>query len=152
MQITLSGGKCDASCHILRQMVRFVCVLSSFHSICVENKRCLLLPPFSKQPPHSTVFSFLFGCCGSVAQSCPTVWDHMDCSMLSFCVFHYLPELAQTHVHGVDDAIQPSHPLLPPSPPALNLSQHQDLWYFGCSVAVTFGWGLRVDLSDHTAP
>ena len=54
----------------------------------------------------------------------------MDCSTSGFCVLHYLPELAQTHVHGVDDAIQPSHPLLPPSPPALNLSQHQGLWYF----------------------
>ena len=55
-QIALSGGKCDSSCHILRQMIRCVCVLSLFHSICVENKRCLLLPPFRKQPPHPTVF------------------------------------------------------------------------------------------------
>ena len=43
-------------------------------------------------------------------------------------VHHQLPELAQTHVHRVGDAIQPSHPLLPPSPPAFNLSQHQDLF------------------------
>ena len=46
----------------------------------------------------------------------------MDCSTLGFPVLHYLPEFAQTHVHWFSDAIQPSHPLLPPSPPALNLS------------------------------
>ena len=49
----------------------------------------------------------------------------MDCSTPSFPVHHQLPELAQTHVHQVGDAIQPSHPLLSPSPPAFNLSQHQ---------------------------
>ena len=49
----------------------------------------------------------------------------MDCSTLGFPVLHYLPEFAQTHAHWADDAIQPSRPLLPPSPPAFNLSQHQ---------------------------
>ena len=49
----------------------------------------------------------------------------MDCSTPDFSVYHQLPELAQTHVHRVIDAIQPSHPLLSPSPPAFNLSQHQ---------------------------
>ena len=49
----------------------------------------------------------------------------MDCSTPGFPVLHCLPEFAQTHVHWVSDAIQPSHPLLPPSPPVLNLSQHQ---------------------------
>ena len=48
----------------------------------------------------------------------------MDCSMLGFCVLLHLPEFAQTPVHRVDDVIQPSHPLLPPFPPALSLSQH----------------------------
>ena len=52
--------------------------------------------------------------CCSVAQSCPTLCDPMDCSTPGFPVFHCLPELAQTHVHWVDDAIQPSHPLSPP--------------------------------------
>ena len=58
----------------------------------------------------------------------------MDCSTPGFPVLHYLPEFAQTHVHWVDDAIQPSHPLSPPSPPALNLSQHQGLfqWVGSC--------------------
>ena len=52
----------------------------------------------------------------------------MDCSMPGFPVLHHLMELAQTHVHWVSDAIQPSHPLLSPSPPAFNLSQHQSLF------------------------
>ena len=52
----------------------------------------------------------------------------MDCSTPGFPVRHQLPELAQSHVHRVGDAIQPSHPLLSPSPPAFNLSQHQGLF------------------------
>ena len=64
----------------------------------------------------------------SVTQSCPTLWDPMDCSIPGFPVLHYLPEFAQTQVHRVGDAMQPSHPLLSPSPPALNLSQHQGLF------------------------
>ena len=52
----------------------------------------------------------------------------MDCSIPGFPVLHYLPEFAQTHVHRVGDAIQPSHLLSFPSPPVLNLSQHQDLF------------------------
>ena len=66
-------------------------------------------------------------CCCSVAQSCPTVCDPMDCSTLGFPIPHYLPDFVQTHVHWVDDAIQPSHPLSL-SCPALNLFQHQDLF------------------------
>ena len=63
----------------------------------------------------------------SVAHSCPTLCDLMDCSTPGLPVHHQLPELAQTHVHRVGDAIQPSHPLSSPSPPAINLSQHQSL-------------------------
>ena len=54
--------------------------------------------------------------------------DPMDCSMPGFPVHHQLLELAQIHVHQVGDAIQPSHPLSSPSPPAFNLSQHQGLF------------------------
>ena len=61
----------------------------------------------------------------SVAQSCPTLCDPMNCSMPGFPVHHQLPEFSQTHAHPVGDAIQPSHPLLSPSPPAPNPSQHQ---------------------------
>ena len=64
----------------------------------------------------------------SVIQSAPILCDPMDCSTLGFPAHYQLPELAQTHVHRVGDAIQPSHPLLSPSPPALNLSQHQGLF------------------------
>ena len=52
----------------------------------------------------------------------------MDCSTLGFPVHHQLLELCQTHIHPVGDAIQPSHPLLSPSLPAFNLSQHQGLF------------------------
>ena len=63
----------------------------------------------------------------SVTQSCLTLWDPMDCSTPGLPVHHQLPEFSQIHVHWVGDAIQPSHPLSSPSPPALNLSQNQGL-------------------------
>ena len=93
----------------------------------------------------------------SVAQSCPTLWDPMDCSMPGFPVQHELPELTQTHVHWVGDAIQPFHPLLSPSPPAFNLPQHQGLFqWVGSSNQVakvlefqlqhqSFQWIFRID-------
>ena len=64
----------------------------------------------------------------SVTQSCLILCDPMDCSTSGFSVHRQLLELAQTHVHQVGDAIQPCHPLLSPSPPAFNLSQHQGLF------------------------
>ena len=64
----------------------------------------------------------------SVAQSCPTLCDPMNCSMPGLPVHHQLPEFTQTHVHWVGDAIQPSHPLSSPSPPAPSPSQHQGLF------------------------
>ena len=67
-------------------------------------------------------------CCCSVAKSCLTLCNPMDCSAPGFPVLHHLPEFAQTHVHWVGDTIQPSHPLSSPSPPAFNLSQHQGLF------------------------
>ena len=69
---------------------------------------------------HSVQFS-------SVTQLCPTLCDPMDCSTPGLPVHHHLLEFAQTHAHRVSDAIQPSHPLSSPSPPAFNLSQHQGL-------------------------
>ena len=72
-------------------------------------------------------------CYCSVTKSCLTLWEPMDCSTPGFPVPHYFPEFAQTQVHWVSDAIQPSHPLSPPSPPALNLCQHQSLFqWVGC--------------------
>ena len=64
----------------------------------------------------------------SVAQSCATLCDPMNCSMPGLPVHHQLLEFTQTHVHRVSDAIQPSQPLSSPSPPAPNPSQHQSLF------------------------
>ena len=61
---------------------------------------------------------------GSVTESCPALCDPMNHSMPGLPVHHRLPESTETHVHRVDDAIQPSYPLLSSSPSALNLSQH----------------------------
>ena len=63
-----------------------------------------------------------------VSQSCPTLSDPMDCSTPGFPVHHQLLEFAQTQIHRVSDAIQPSHPLQSPSLPAFNISQHQGLY------------------------
>ena len=83
-----------------------------------------------------------------VTQSCPILCDPMHYSMPGFPVHHLLPELTQTHVHLIHDAIQPSHPLSSPSPPTFYLSQHQGLlcesvllirwpkyWSFGFSIS-----------------
>ena len=64
----------------------------------------------------------------SVAQSCPTLCDPMNCSTPGLRVHHQLLEFTQTHIHQVSDAIQPSHSLSSPSPPAPNPSQHQSLF------------------------
>ena len=73
---------------------------------------------------HWTTSSVQFS---SVAHSCRTLCDYLDCSMPGFPVYHQLLELAQIQVCWVGDAIQPSHPLSSPSPSAFNLSQHQGL-------------------------
>ena len=94
----------------------------------------------------------------SVSQSCPTLCNPMNRSTPGLPVHHQLPESTQTHVHRVGDAIQPSHPLPSPSPPALNLSQHQGLFQwvsFSHQVAKvlefhlqhqSFQWTPRTDL------
>ena len=66
--------------------------------------------------------------CYSATQSCPTLWDPIDCITPGFLVLHYLSEFVQTHVYWVGDAIQPSHPPSPSSPFALNHTQHQRLF------------------------
>ena len=71
------------------------------------------------------------GCC-SVTQ-CSTLCNSMDCGKPALPVLHSLLECAQTHVHSLSDATQPSHPLSPPYPFALNLSQHQGLFQWVCS-------------------
>ena len=85
-------------------------------SICIHSKNF-----YSEKYP-----SFFGFCCCSVSQSCLTLCNPMDCSTPGLPVLHYLLEFGQTHVHWVDDAIQPS--LSPPSLPTLSLSQHQGLF------------------------
>ena len=77
------------------------------------------------------------GYISSVAQSCLTLCNPMDCSTPGLPVHHQLLETSQTYVHCVGDAIQPSHPVSSPSPPALNLSQHQGLFNWS---AVCIRW------------
>ena len=72
----------------------------------------------------------------SVTQSCPTLCDPMNCSTPGLPVHHHLLEFTQTHVHQASDAIQPSHPLSSPSPPAPNPSQHHSLFQW-----VNSAWG-----------
>ena len=72
--------------------------------------------------------------CYSVTQSGPTLCNPMDWSTPGFPALHHLPKLAQTHVHLIGDAIQPSHPLSSPFPPALSLSQHQGLFQWVSSL------------------
>ena len=81
-------------------------------------------------------FSCLHDCheLSSVTQPCLTLCDPMDCRTPGLPVHHQLPEFTQTHVHWVGDAIQPSHPLLSPSPPAFDLAQHQGLFQASGSV------------------
>ena len=76
--------------------------------------------------PHFTD-SFCSYCC-LIIRSCLTLCDPTDCSTPGLPVLHHLPEITQTHVHWVSDAIQPFHPLSSPSPPAFNLSQHEGLF------------------------
>ena len=71
---------------------------------------------------HTSIWHAQFS---SVIQPCPTLCDPLNSSMPGLSIHHQLPEFTQTHVHRVGDAIQPSHSLLSPSPPAPNPSQHQ---------------------------
>ena len=88
----------------------------------------------------------------SVTQSYLTLCNLMDCSMPGFPVRHQLPELAQTHVHRVGDTIQPSHPLLPPSPPAFNLSQHQGFFQWVSSLhQVAKYWSFSISPSSESS-
>jgi len=80
------------------------------------------------QPPTLYVNAYVSVQFTSVAQLCPTLGDPMNRSTPGLPVHHQLPEFTQTHVHRVGDAIQPSHPLSSPSPPAPNPSQHQSLF------------------------
>ena len=113
-----------SSCHLITDCDNFgqndkICGPRSFKNHSLKTNLLLiwlLLKPFS-----SAQFS-------SVTQLCPTLCNPMNRSTPGLPVHHQLPEFTQTQVHRVGDAIQPSHPLSSPSPPALNPSQHQGLF------------------------
>ena len=100
----------------IQQFLTFYCICSI--SLSSYKNSCMSLP-------FNTFSSVQFS---SVAQLCPTLCDPMNPSTPGLPVRHQLPEFTQTHVHRVSDAIQPSHPLSSPSPPAPNPSQHQSLF------------------------
>ena len=87
----------------------------------------------------------------SVTHLCPTLCNPMNCSTPCLPVHHQLPEPTKTHVHRVADAIQPSHPLSPPSPPAFTLSQHQGLFQWVSSshqMAKVWSFSLSISASN----
>ena len=90
--------------------------------------------PWQQASGFSYQFSSVQYQFSSVTQLYPTLCDPKDRSTSGFPVYHQLLELAKTHVHRVGDAIQPSHPLSPPSPPVFNLSQHQGLFHWVSSL------------------
>ena len=91
--------------------------------ICIFSENACVCPTLICLSPQLMPVQF-----SSVTQSCPTLCDPMNCSTPGLPVHHQLPEFTQTHVHRVSDAIQPSHPLLSPSPPVPNTFQHQSLF------------------------
>ena len=104
-------------------------VISVFQTVLSQKKSWLI--KFLHSLIHTYFINLLnvsFCCCCSVTELCVTLCDPMDCSTPGFPVLHCLLELAQTHIHWVSDAIQPSHPLSHPSPPALNLSHYWGLF------------------------
>ena len=95
-------------------------------------------------------YCLVLRCCYcSVAQSCPTLFNPMDCSMPGFPVHHQLLELAQTHVHQASDVIRLSHPLSSPSTPAFNLAQHQ-MFSNGSTLPIRWPkyWSFSISLSN----
>ena len=95
------NSKCESFCSVIvgREIILFLCVETN------------PLHPFWKKK-SVLWFTYNYPCCCSVTKACPTLYDPMDCSRPGFPVLHYLPEFAQTHVHWIGGAIQPSHPLL----------------------------------------
>ena len=112
---------------------------------------CRPAPTLAHQPYLSDPRSLVpFPQFSSVAQSCPTLCNPINRSTPGLPVHHQFPEVAQTHVHRVGDAIQPSHPLSSPSPPAFNLSQHQGL--FQRQLFASGGQSIGVSASTSVLP
>ena len=114
------GKNAGDGCHFLLRGT-FLNQESNLHLLLLLHWQAGSLPlvPSGMQSINRSSFQF-----SSVTQLCLTLCDPMNCSTPGLPVHHQLPEFTQTHVHQVGDAIQPSHPLSSPSPPALNPSQH----------------------------
>ena len=94
--------------------------------------------------------STVLHCCCSVAKSCLTPCDSMDCSTPGLPVLHHLPGFAQIHVHWVSDAIQPSHPLSPPSPPVLSIFPSIQVFFSELALQIRWPkyWSFSISPSD----
>ena len=115
--VQLLGGMAVASLVFKEIAINFFqsgCAILPLQQQCMRDPAC----PYSHQ---DLVLSLFFHFCCSVAQLSPTLCHPMDCSLPGFPVHHQVPELAQTHVHWLSDAIQPPHPLSAPFSPAFNL-------------------------------
>ena len=115
-----ASGSCDSfwvsgNRELLTLFSRNLCICHHLH--------CALFLPNSGLGTELSILQV-----SSVTQLSLTLWGPMDCSTPGFPIHRQFPEPAQIHVHQVGDAIQPSHPLSSPSPPAFNLSQHQGLF------------------------
>ena len=114
----------------------------------VESRHhCLLLNFSGETSSVSLLRVWGFHQFSSVAQSCLTLCNPMDCSTPGLPVHHQLPKLAQTHVHQVSDAIQPSHPLLSSSSPAFTLSQPQGLFQWVSCLQTPKYWSFSFSIS-----
>ena len=140
-QCYINGELCSSSSSSLRVEIKFVSTLWSFQA---KTFLWLLSPGIklsSSKDNNIHVAKEKNCCCRSATESYPTLCNPMDCSMPGFPV-HY-----QTHVRWVSDAIQPSHCLSSPFPPAFNLSQYQGLFQWGdCSHPVTIGASALVSV------
>ena len=101
----------------------------------------------SVRAKHINTFSQNFTWFSSAQLLSPTPCNPMNRSAPGLPVYHQLPEFTQTHVHWVGDAIQPSHPLSSPSPPTLNLSQHQGLFQWVSSSHQVAYWSFSFNIS-----
>ena len=123
---TFLGKNSGGGCHFLLQGI-FLTQKSNPYLLSLLHWPAYSLP-LSHQRSSKVKVQFSSVQFISVAQSCPTLCDPLNHSTPGLPVHHQLPEFTQTHVHRVSDAIQPSHPLSSPSPPAPNPSQHQSLF------------------------
>ena len=142
-------------CHAHLQEI-FLTQRSNPHFLCLLHCRWILYDRATREV--SITICKCLCCFRSVTQSCLTLCDPMDCSIPDLPVPHHLSKFAQVHVHSIGDASQPSPPLMPSSPSALNLSQNQRLFqWINCSYQITkipefqlqhqsFQWIFRVDL------